>query len=192
MESRLGKRELIIDAAIQVFSTKGYYNARMEEIASIAGVGKGTIYEYFSSKLQLFQEMLEESVKVYFGEIKFLEKEDLPFAEKLSLLLAGHIQFCKEHKELTRIVFWDTEIIDEELKEWSNKMRKEKEEYMSDIIESSITKGDIKPINPRLLTLMIGGLLGSLWAPITLDNWDVDAQDLAKEITELVMSGVGE
>ncbi len=192
MESKLGKRELIIDAAIQVFSTKGYYNARMEEIASIAGVGKGTIYEYFSSKLQLFQEMLEESVKVYFGEIKFLEKEDLPFEEKLSLLLAGHIQFCKEHKELTRIVFWDTEIIDEELKEWSNKMRREKEEYMSDIIESSIAKGDIKPINPRLLTLMIGGMLGSLWAPITLDNWDVDAQDLAREITELVMSGVGE
>lgn len=192
MESRLGKRELIIDAAIQVFSTKGYYNARMEEIASIAGVGKGTIYEYFSSKLQLFQEMLEESVKVYFGEIKFLEDENIPFDKKLSLLLAGHIQFCKEHKELTRIVFWDTEIIDEELKEWSNKMRREKEEYMSDIIESSIAKGDIKPINPRLLTLMISGLLGSLWAPITLDNWDVDAQDLAREITELVMSGVGE
>ncbi len=192
MESKLGKRELIIDAAIQVFSSKGYYNARMEEIASIAGVGKGTIYEYFSSKLQLFQEMLEESVKVYFGEIEFLEKENLPFEEKLSLLLAGHIQFCKEHKELTRIVFWDTEIIDEELKEWSNKMRREKEEYMSDIIESSIAKGDIKPINPRLLTLMIGGMLGSLWAPITLDNWDVDAQELAREITELVMSGVGE
>ncbi len=191
MKARLGKREVIIDAAIQVFSTKGYHNARMEEIASIAGVGKGTLYEYFSSKLQLFQEMLEESVKVYFGEIEFLEDDNLSFKEKLSLLLAGHIDFCKEHKEMTRIVFWDVEIIDEELKEWSNDMRKEKEDYMIGIIEDAIKKGEIKPVNPKLLTLIIGGTLGSLWAPITLDHWDVDAEELAKGLTTMVMSGVG-
>ena len=47
MEVKKGKRELILEAAINVFSTKGYHNTRMEEIASQAGVGKGTIYEYF-------------------------------------------------------------------------------------------------------------------------------------------------
>ncbi|MEN6392180.1 MAG: helix-turn-helix domain-containing protein, partial [Syntrophomonas sp.] len=59
-----GKRELIIEAAIKVFSQKGYHNTRMEEIAQAAGIGKGTIYEYFESKLQLFQSMMEDSLQV--------------------------------------------------------------------------------------------------------------------------------
>ena len=37
------KRDAIIDAAVQVFSSKGYHNTRMEEIAIAAGIGKGTI-----------------------------------------------------------------------------------------------------------------------------------------------------
>lgn len=191
MDTKLGKREVILNAAIKVFSTKGYHSTRMEEIAIVAEVGKGTIYEYFSSKLHLFQEMMEESLRVYFQELNSLRVENIPFHDRILSLLAGHIQFCKEHKELTRIVFWDTEIIDEELKEWSYHMRKEKEEQMTAIIRQAIDKGEIKQINPRILTLMIGGILGSLWAPITLDDWDVDADELAREIKEMIMNGIG-
>ena len=43
-----------------MFFLQGLHNARMEEIAAVAGIGKGTIYEYFPSKLQLFQDMLNK------------------------------------------------------------------------------------------------------------------------------------
>lgn len=49
--AKLSKRDMILAAAIRVFSQKGYHHTRMEEIAIEAGIGKGTIYEYFSSKL---------------------------------------------------------------------------------------------------------------------------------------------
>ena len=53
----LNKRQRIINGAIAVFSRKGFYKATIEEIAEQADVGKGTVYEYFSSKKELFQEM---------------------------------------------------------------------------------------------------------------------------------------
>lgn len=191
MEIKKGKRELIIEAAVQVFSTKGYHNTRMEEIALEAGVGKGTIYEYFSSKLHLFQEMMEESVRIYSQKLNSFKSESISFAEKIFLLLEGHIQFCKENKELTRIVFWDTEIFDEELKEWALMMRKDKEGLMNEAVQKAIDDGELKEINPRLITLLMGGVLGSLWAPITLEDWDVDAGELAQQITDVIMNGVG-
>ncbi len=191
MEVKKGKRELIIEAAVRVFSTKGYHNTRMEEIALEAGVGKGTIYEYFSSKLHLFQEMMEESVRIYSQKLISFESESISFAEKIFLLLEGHIQFCKENKELTRIVFWDTEIFDEELKEWALIIRREKEGLMNEAVQKAIDDGELKEINPRLITLLIGGVLGSLWAPITLEDWDVDAGELAQQITDVIMNGVG-
>jgi AcrR family transcriptional regulator len=48
------KKETIIQAAISVFARKGYAASRMMDVALAAGIGKGTIYEYFRSKEALF------------------------------------------------------------------------------------------------------------------------------------------
>lgn len=191
MEVKKGKRELILEAAINVFSTKGYHNTRMEEIASQAGVGKGTIYEYFSSKLHLFQEMMEESIKFYTEKLIIINDDKIPFTEKIFWLLEGHIRFCKEYKELTRIVFWDIEIFDDELKEWALTMRKHKENYLNELVKKGIESEEIRPIDSRLVVYYIAGIIEYLWTPITLEDWDVDSAELAREFTDIIINGIG-
>ncbi|MFM8439647.1 MAG: TetR/AcrR family transcriptional regulator, partial [Candidatus Kapaibacterium sp.] len=51
---RTAKRDLLVRAAVTVFSQKGFHAAKMQEIADAAGVGKGTMYEYFDTKDELF------------------------------------------------------------------------------------------------------------------------------------------
>jgi len=53
------KREQIIEAAALVFAQKGYAGAAVADIAVQAGIGKGTVYEYFSSKEDLFFAVFE-------------------------------------------------------------------------------------------------------------------------------------
>jgi len=48
------KKQHIIQTAAAVFAQKGYAGTRMIEIADTAGIGKGTIYEYFRNKEALF------------------------------------------------------------------------------------------------------------------------------------------
>lgn len=59
------KKDNIIRAAIRIFAQKGYAAARIIDVARAAGIGKGTIYEYFNSKedlfFALFQEFMHES-----------------------------------------------------------------------------------------------------------------------------------
>ena len=59
------KKDNIIGAAILVFARKGYAAARIIDVARAAGIGKGTIYEYFSSKEDLFfsvfQQVMQET-----------------------------------------------------------------------------------------------------------------------------------
>ena len=184
------KREIILDAAVQVFSTKGYHNTRMEEIATVAGIGKGTIYEYFDSKLQLFQAMMESSLQIYYNRIDMPKLETLTLEERLSVLFESHITFCRENKDLTRIVFWDTEIWDEDLKDWTYNLRNEKEEKLTGIIQDSIERGEIRNVDAKLLTLLIIGSLGSLWVPITLDDWDISPADMAAQLTDIIMKGI--
>lgn len=71
------KRKEILAASMRVFAQKGFHRARMEEIAAEACIGKGTIYEYFRSKTELFlslhDHMLAELKNFYSKELKGIE-----------------------------------------------------------------------------------------------------------------------
>jgi AcrR family transcriptional regulator len=86
---RESKLQAILDAALTVFSEKGYAEARLDEVAERAGVAKGTIYLYVSSKQSLFEELIRSAIG---GPIGGLEASfaaaDRPAAEQLRLLLA--------------------------------------------------------------------------------------------------------
>ena len=59
--THIGKRELVRDAAIQVFIEDGY-GASMARIAARAGVAKQTLYNQFGNKENLFAEVIRQSV----------------------------------------------------------------------------------------------------------------------------------
>ena len=54
------KRERILESALSVFARKGFYNAKVSEIAQAAGVADGTIYLYFKSKDNLLISLFED------------------------------------------------------------------------------------------------------------------------------------
>ena len=59
------KRTEILEAAELIFTSRGYAAARMDDIAEAAGVAKGTLYLYFSSKQELFVSLLEARTEEY-------------------------------------------------------------------------------------------------------------------------------
>ena len=55
----------ILDAALAVFAERGLAAARLDDIAKLAGLSKGTIYLYFPNKEELFREVVRTSVVAY-------------------------------------------------------------------------------------------------------------------------------
>ena len=64
------KRALIIEAAAKVFARRGFSGTLMADIAVEAGIGKGTLYEYFDSKENLFFAVFEWFVQATESEAK--------------------------------------------------------------------------------------------------------------------------
>ena len=89
------RRKDIIDAALEVFGTYGFHKAKMGEIAERAGIGKGTIYEYFSSKKDLFEEMLKSIVDIYFERASIISQEVGTVNDKL-------VSFARYHGKIGR------------------------------------------------------------------------------------------
>jgi AcrR family transcriptional regulator len=52
----------IVAAALQLFADRGFAATRLEDVATVAGVSKGTVYLYFESKEQLFEAVVREAI----------------------------------------------------------------------------------------------------------------------------------
>jgi TetR/AcrR family transcriptional regulator len=64
-EARPGE---LLDAALSLFVEKGFAATRMEEVAKRAGVSKGTVFLYFTSKEELFKAVVRENISGRFEE----------------------------------------------------------------------------------------------------------------------------
>ncbi|MBN2906203.1 MAG: TetR/AcrR family transcriptional regulator [Rhodobacteraceae bacterium] len=82
------KREQILKGAMKEFLDKGFDAASMNEICRAAGVSKGTIYVYFTDKVDLFEALIADEREQMFQGIEALLEEDRPLREKL--ILFGH------------------------------------------------------------------------------------------------------
>ncbi|MFQ5903314.1 MAG: TetR/AcrR family transcriptional regulator, partial [Candidatus Binatia bacterium] len=83
------KRKEILQAAMQVFAREGYHRARMEAVAEEARIGKGTVYEYFRSKTDLFialhEHMLSELKDFYMKELSEIREPTLMLERFISV-----------------------------------------------------------------------------------------------------------
>ena len=58
------KKHTILTAAMKVFAKKGVANTKMTDVAVAAGIGKGTIYEYYKNKDEIFAESFHHFMEV--------------------------------------------------------------------------------------------------------------------------------
>lgn len=97
------KQTDIINAAIRVFSEHGFDGAKMEYIAKEAGIGKGTVYEYFESKERLFDEMLKSSVEKFRLGLKESMDKGATVEERLLNCSRYGTEFMNKHMDILQI-----------------------------------------------------------------------------------------
>lgn len=81
------KRELILDAMQELMSTSSISSISVQEIAQKAGIGKGSIYYYFSSKNEIIEAVIERSYSCVLDEGKALAvSQDTDVFEKMKII----------------------------------------------------------------------------------------------------------
>jgi AcrR family transcriptional regulator len=67
--SSQARREELLEAALQEFSSRGYYLTQMEHVAARAGVSKALVYQHFPSKEELFAAVTQQVVEGFMGRL---------------------------------------------------------------------------------------------------------------------------
>jgi len=95
------KRNLIISSAIEEFSGAGYDMASINRICRKSGIPKGSFYQYFEDKLDLYAYImgLAISEKVKFFSDELVEFQNLTLFEQIRLLFLKGLEFAKKHPQ---------------------------------------------------------------------------------------------
>lgn len=188
------KRELLINAAYKVFSEKGYYNAKMEEIAEEAGVGKGTVYSYFDNKKDLFDTMVFSFLEEYFIRLEKGVNENDSMETIINKFLLNHMEILISTKATFMKVMTDFSNIPrnkEEIKSFHKKFIIEKTERYMKIFEKAKEKGELRDINPFLAANFFLGALKGVSESIIVFDEVTDKEKIAREVTDLLCYGIG-
>jgi len=94
------KRESIIQAALQLFSTNGFYKTSIPDIAKKLGMSVGNLYNYFSSKDILAKEIIKYTSQVLGEEIKKINLQDISSQEKIKLIVTVYFDMAQTKPEM--------------------------------------------------------------------------------------------
>ncbi|MGE5254057.1 MAG: TetR/AcrR family transcriptional regulator [Planctomycetaceae bacterium] len=186
------KHQKILQAAIKVFSEKGFYNSRVSEIAKEANVADGTIYLYFKNKddilISLFEEEFGKVVRNMRTELA-REKDAL---QKIKRFAITHLSIVSRHPHLAEVMGVEVRQSTKFMKEYVNQPFIE---YLN-IIRSVVIEGQEtgllrKDITPGVMKRALFGALDEMaryWVLSTKKKHRID--EAALQISDIFIRGM--
>ena len=98
------KREAILRAAIKVFAKKGFFNSKVADVASEAGIADGTVYLYFRSKDEILHSVFDRAMEEFIAEGKREIAEIAEADKRLRRIAELHLERLGADRDLA-IVF---------------------------------------------------------------------------------------
>src|SRR5260370_35344355 len=151
----------MLEAAAALFGTQRFHEVRMEDIASAAGVGKGTIYRYFSDKEDLYLALLERASKQMHERLERAVRNIRGANAKLKAIVSAIITFFDEQPHLLSLI-QRAEVLRGPDFPWK-KTRQEMLGLVTGLLEEGNAQGEISARDPELVALLLlAGLRGLL------------------------------
>jgi TetR/AcrR family transcriptional regulator, cholesterol catabolism regulator len=189
------KRAEIVRAAADVFREKGYAKTKLVDVANKVDSDRASVYYYFGSKEELFQECITETVVINLRRAKEINSKDLSPREKLQELIAMLVASQVEHypymyvymqEDMARVASQDAE--------WAKTMVKNThrmERYFLDIVDEGIKDGSFRSDLSK--TLIANSIFGMTqwthrwWVP---GESRYSTEDLIRTFTAVLLEGI--
>jgi TetR/AcrR family transcriptional regulator len=150
----------IIEAALEVFGECGLANARLQDIASRAGVSKGTIYLYFPNKEELFREMIRGTAVAAIERAEQVVSHGTP-TEQLVVFMKGYWQFVRSpvFSTIYRLVLGELHQFPDLARFYADEVVARGLKLLSGIIRRGIDAGEFREIDPAVAARMLVALI---------------------------------
>ncbi len=176
------RAERILEAAATVFARKGFHQATIREIAELADVAEGTIYNYFADKRDLLVAMTRHVIAHSAGDaLAQIGTDDV--RTFVAAFLSDRFDFAGRNLNFIRALM--TEVWTDEAfrQQYLRQVITPLMSILEGYLRARIQDGGLRPVNTRVV---VRAMTGSFLIFLLLGEMDPDQPDLAKGREELI------
>ena len=184
-------KKLIFDSAIKIFSDLGYRGATMDEIASNAGLAKGTLYYHFTSKEEIFNFIVKEGVQILKSQAMEIQSMEIGPIDKLSNISRIQLSFMYKYTDFFKVVMsqlWGNEKRQEDLRE---RIRSYIKECIEVNVKEAMNQGKMESGDSEFMAFEFFGALCSaaIYESINIDK--IELENIIDNTVKFTLRGLG-
>jgi len=146
----LEKRLAVAHAAAELIFQQGYNETSISQIAKKVGIGKSTVYDYFSSKDEIILLLLDEPLGEVRDRAKEIEAETGTPVERLTRILEMHLDVLLRDKAFIFKLSFEFQRLPLDVQALHEVKRQEYQELLRSLVKEGIDAGSFRPVDPDL------------------------------------------
>jgi AcrR family transcriptional regulator len=189
------RRQEILDTALSIFASQGFHGTTMAQISQNSQYPLGTIYKYFSSKKQIYHDLVMEKAQELGQILLALSRDTGPAADVLKNSLFATARFYRNNSEFIRIYISERSTIDAvmmpKLNQKVNRLHDRMVALFEQVIQRGIQAGEFKPYPAETAALLFSDIAHSAsWASLFRDETEADAERRLSVIFDMFTQGM--
>jgi AcrR family transcriptional regulator len=180
----------ILEAAKRVFQKWGLNKTTMEDIAHEVGKGKSTLYYYYRSKEEIFEEVVKNEFASIIGEAKSAAKDAVSSKDKLKKYIATMLSEVKKTASIFPLVKGDVKGNKEFLDRMKKMLNDEEEAVVLEILQQGLKSGELSFLKEDELIKAAKALVGMVTGLAVYLFFDNDDNEIIDIATRLIAEGM--
>jgi AcrR family transcriptional regulator len=174
------RRRQLLDAALEVFVSRGYHAAAMDEIAERAGVSKPVLYQHFPGKLELYLALLDESVDILVETVREALGSTTDNKQRVAATFGAYFEFVGGEGQAYRLVFESDLSNESAVRDRLERAQRECAELISQVVRADAGLSDEEA---HLISVGLVGL-----AQVTARYWLSTRDRVPREAAEQMVA----
>lgn len=183
-------RESILDAALQIFSHKGYHDTRLDEIADESGTSKGSIYFHFPNKERLFLALVDQFANLLERRVKEAIEEKEEGMMRVEAALQACLDTFGRYRRPAKLLLIQAvglgSVFENKRIEVNNRFA----DLIRTYLDQAVAVGDIEPIDTELVS---HAWMGAIYNVVIrwVHTGEPEPQHIVDVIVPLLLKSVG-
>lgn len=179
----------IFEKSMELFASKGYDRTSIEEITSVVGIAKGTLYHHFSNKEEILKFLVEEGMKLLKNNIEIKTANKKSSIDKIKAIILIQIKVSLKYEDFIALILsqlWGKEKRNEACRNCIIEYINIIEEIVKQgIDDKEIEQGDTGAIAYGIFTVITSSLIYK-----QNKNKNIDVNKLYEEFCKYIIDGI--
>lgn len=179
----------IFETSMRLFAEKGYDATSIEEITSVVGVAKGTLYYHFSSKEEIFYFLIDEGMKLLQNSISIKTSQKSNSIDKLKSVVLIQLKILYKYEDFITIILsqiWGNEPRNKECKKYVVQYL----QIIENIVREGIEKNEIIDADPETIASEIFSTTCISLIYRIKRKEKIDITNMYKELEKILFNGL--